>query len=68
MKNLQIFIIYFSMVVIGLVMVNLSFRYLDHSTVEYQWFGAFGMGLTISGFLIQFVYFLKLIKEKNRHE
>ena len=68
MKNLQIFVIYFSMVVVGLVIVNVSFRYLDHSTAQYYWLGAFGMGLTISGFMIQVVYSLKYfksIKEKK---
>ena len=65
MSKLRIFIIYFSMVVVGLVIVNVSFRYLDHSTVQYYWIISFGMALTISGFLMQFIYFLKSIKEKK---
>ena len=65
MPHLRIFIVYFSMVVVGLVIVNVSFRYLDHSTVQYYWVISFGMALTISGFLMQFIYFLKSIKEKK---
>ena len=65
MSKLRIFLIYFSMVVSGLVLVNVSFRYFDHFTMQYYLAAVIGMGLTISGFLMQFIHFLKDIKLKK---
>ena len=53
------------MVVSGLVIVNVSYSYLEHFTFEYYLSAAIGMGLTIAGTFIQFVTILKFIKEVN---
>jgi len=65
MSKLRTFIIYFSMVVSGLVIVNVSVRYLDHSIFGYGHLISFGVALTISGFLLYFIYFLRSIKGKK---